>query len=191
VYLNDFYDGDGVGSPFVAPYHFDQGANENLVIDGMNSGTAFPCIEQADQNDKNSCISGHANVTSTLRNGFSTKRLDVNLGTTLVPGDFILGAGWGSTASTAITNVLSKDQASTTTITTGGTGIAANPSYQIVFHDGTWTQTPVCSATQTGGNDIVAFLTVTGRNATSYVFQWNGTPTTGKTYEITIQCMGT
>lgn len=188
---NDFYDGDTPSSPFVAPYHFDQGANENLIIDGMNSGTTFPCFEQANVTDKNSCLSGHANQISALRNGLSTERLAVDLATTLVPSDFILGAGWGSTASTAITLATSKDQWSVTTITTGGTGIALNPTYQIIFHDGTWTQIPVCMAVQTGGNDIFANLSVTGRNATSYVFQWNGTPTTGKTYEITIQCGGT
>jgi hypothetical protein len=119
------------------------------------------------------------------------KRLDVNQATTLVAGDFTLGAGWGSTASTAITLSTSKDQASVTTITTGGSGIALNPTYLLTFHDGTFTQVPACSAIQTGGNDVIADLTVTARSATAYTFQWNGTPVTGKTYEITIQCMGT
>lgn len=119
------------------------------------------------------------------------KRIRADQGTTLVAGDFTIGPTWGNTAATAITNATSKDQASTTTITTGGTGIAANPLYTLTFHDGTWTTIPVCSAVQTGGNDIIATLTVTSRSVTSYQFQWNGTPTTGKTYEISINCMGT
>jgi hypothetical protein len=131
----------------------------------------------------------HARVNPTI--GFTSSRFDTNFATTLVPGDFTLGAGWGATAATAITVATSKDQANVTTITTGGAGIAINPTYQITFHDGTWTQTPVCEARQTGGNDILAQLTVTARSATSYTFQWNGTPTTGKTYEITISCWGT
>lgn len=118
-------------------------------------------------------------------------RTDYNLGTTLVAGDFTVGAGWGSGAVTAITLATSKDQANVTTITTGSTSLAANPTYILTFHDGTFTQVPACTAIQTGGNDIVEPLTVTSRSATAYTFQWNGTPTTGKTYEITITCSGT
>jgi hypothetical protein len=153
----------------------------------------FPCMSSpGNPVDGNSCLTTHLNQTSTLPISLlSTKRIDVNQASTLVTGDFTLGAGWGSTASTAITNAQSKDQWSTTTITTGGSGIAANPTYQITFHDGTWTQVPVCIAVQTGGNDIVAPLTVTSRGPAQYIFQWNGTPTTGKTYEISIQCGGT
>ncbi|MGA2648091.1 MAG: hypothetical protein ABSF15_25645 [Candidatus Sulfotelmatobacter sp.] len=102
-----------------------------------------------------------------------------------------LAAGWGSTAAIGITLATSKDQASVTTITAGGTGIEAKPTYQLTFHDGTWTQTPVCIAIQTGGNDIIAPLTVTSRSATSYTFQWHGTPSSAKTYEISVSCMGT
>jgi hypothetical protein len=143
-------------------------------------------------NDQSGAGGDGTTPPTTNTTGNSTfKRLDVNQATTLVTGDFTLGAGWGATASTAITLATSKDQASVTTITTAGAGIAANPTYQITFHDGTWTQVPTCSANQTGGNDILANLTVTARSATAYTFQWNGTPTTGKTYEITILCTGT
>jgi hypothetical protein len=121
----------------------------------------------------------------------TARRFSVDNASTLASGAFILGAGWGSTASIAITNATSKDSAYTVTITTGGTGIAANPTLQITFADGTWTTVPVCSEIQSGGNDIFADTTVTARSATSYTYQYNGTPTTGKTYELTQTCTGT
>lgn len=141
-------------------------------------------------------VSVTINFTSTIARNFgsnssvSFQRVSVNGASTLVPGDFTLGAGWGSSASTAITVTTSKDQASVTTITASGT-VAANPTYTLTFHDGSWGQVPVCVAVQTGGNDIIADLSVTSRSATAYTFQWNGTPTSGKTYEISIECMGT
>jgi hypothetical protein len=141
--------------------------------------------------DKALAGDGATAPTQNATGGTSSVRYDVDKSSTLITGDFTLGAGWGSTAATAITVATSKDQASVTTITTGGTGIAANPTYQITFHNGTWLQVPVCAAIQTGGNDIIGDLTVTARSATAYTFQWNATPTTGKTYEISIQCMGT
>ena len=118
------------------------------------------------------------------------KRFNVDGGTTLTSGAFALSAGWGSTASIAITVTTSKDPAYVVTITTGGSGIVANPTLQITFADGTWTNVPVCRQIQTGGNDIFSDTTVTARSATSYTYQWNGTPTTGKTYELTQTCIG-
>jgi len=123
--------------------------------------------------------------------GYSVSRYNVDKAATLTVRDLTLAAGWGSTAAIGITLATSKDQASVTTITAGGTGIEAKPTYQLTFHDGTWTQTPVCIAIQTGGNDIIAPLTVTSRSATSYTFQWHGTPSSAKTYEISVSCMGT
>jgi hypothetical protein len=119
------------------------------------------------------------------------KRFNVDNATTITSGAFTLGASWGSTASIAITVATSKDPAYVVTITTGGSGIAANPTLQITFADGTWTNVPVCHQIQTGGNDIFGDTTVTSRSATSYTYQWAGTPTTGKTYEFTQTCTGT
>ncbi len=127
----------------------------------------------------------------------SAKRYSVDTATTLVSGDFTLGTGWGSTAALAITNATSKDSAYTVTITTGGSGIAINPTLQITFHDGAFNNpagtnpVPVCIQPQTGGNDVFANVSVSARSATSYTFTWLGTPTTGKTYEFSGLCQGT
>ena len=137
------------------------------------------------------CLADLTGIPTTKIAVAALKRLNVDNATTLTSGAFTLGAGWGSTASIAITNANSKDSAYTVTITTGGTGIAANPTLQITFADGTWTQVPVCKEIQSGGNDIFSDTTVTARSATSYTYQYNGTPTTGKTYELTQTCTGT
>jgi hypothetical protein len=189
----------GAGNPGGIVFQIGQTGSTGQV---PNTGSTIWAIPGSGANAKNFIAQSDntqnigANGANRPANGYfanfvSSKRLNVDQATTLVTGDFTLGAGWGSTAATAITVATSKDQASVTTITTGGSGIAINPTYQITFHDGTWTQTPVCTARQTGGNDIVAQFTVTARSATSYTFQWNGTPTTGKTYEVTIDCTGT
>lgn len=134
-----------------------------------------------------------ADVNGTLNNTalVQGKRFGTAKAGNLVTGDFALGAGWGSTASPTLTVTTSRDQAWVLTITTGGAGIAANPTLQITFHDGSWNNVPVCRATQTGGNDITSNMSVTARSATSYTWQWTGTPTTAKTYEITADCWGT
>jgi hypothetical protein len=130
-------------------------------------------------------------VASVVPKGITTRRFSVDNSTTLTSGAFTIGAGWGSTAAIAITVTTSKDPAYVVTITTGGTGIVANPTLQITFADGTWTNVPACYQIQTGGNDIFGDTTVTARSATSYTYQWAGTPTTGKTYEFTQTCTGT
>jgi hypothetical protein len=103
-----------------------------------------------------------------------------------VPSNFTLGAGWGSTA--AATAVSGSDNNWFILITTGGAGIAANPTVQYTYADGDFTTGAsvvyyVCN--QSGGNDILADVTTSDRQQTNETFIWHGTPTTGKTYEIT------
>lgn len=121
---------------------------------------------------------------------FQSKRYTVDGGTTLVAGDFVLSAGWGTTASTAITLATSKDAAAVITVTSSGTGQAANPTIAFTFHDGTWTNTPVCIAIQTGGTGIFGDSTVSARSATAQTWVWNATPAAAATYEFSIHCMG-
>lgn len=126
---------------------------------------------------------------------FTAKRYTVDGGTTLVAGDFALSAGWGTTASIAISLSTSKDAAAIVTVTSAGTGQAANPTLLLTFHDGTWTNVPACVLLQNGGTDI--FGDVTGvavgvtAFATAYTWTWNGTPTAAKNYVFVIQCTGT
>jgi hypothetical protein len=123
---------------------------------------------------------------------FTAKRFFVDGATSLVAGDFVLSAGWGTTASIAAANGTSKDAAALMTVTSSGTGQAANPTIQFTFHDGAWTQTPVCLVIQAGGNDVFGDTTLSGvLNTTVGTWIWNATPTATKTYQFLIQCTGT
>jgi hypothetical protein len=176
------------------PSGIDQNAGSAGFNCGLSTGAGTPgtCNWYLGTTGASGTQVNSGSIGATLSTaGYSVSRYTVDKAATLTVRDFTLGAGWGSTAAIGITLATSKDQASVTTITAGGTGIEAKPTYQLIFHDGTWTQTPVCTAVQTGGNDIVASLTVTSRSATSYTFQWNGTPSSAKTYEISVSCMGT
>lgn len=112
-----------------------------------------------------------------------------NYSLALVSGDFALGAGWGSTAS--VTNSGGADNNFTVEVTTGGAGIAANPTTTFTYKGGDFdtgsTATPIFLCSQTGGDDIVADVWVT-RGQTSMVMTWKGTPNSGKKYEIS--CIG-
>lgn len=114
-------------------------------------------------------------------------RLKSAQGSALIAGDFAISASWGSTAS--IASVSGTDAAGSITILTGGTGIAANPSITLTFHDGTWTNPPivVCSRgdVQTAGH--VAAVSV---SATQVIFTVNTTPNSGQNYPIYFICIG-
>jgi hypothetical protein len=164
-------------------------------ISTLSTGTA-PLSVASTTPVANLSLSGGAGTSVTTAALASTgnttsKRFNVDNATTITSGAFAIGAGWGSTASIAITVATSKDSAYIVTITTGGSGIAANPTLQITFVDGTWTNIPACRQIQTGGNDIFGDVTVTARSATAYTYQWAGTATSGKTYEFTQTCTGT
>jgi hypothetical protein len=102
---------------------------------------------------------------------------------------FALGAGWGSTA--AAGTIGGSDNAFIFTITTGGTGIAANPTITYTYADGDFdtggASTPIYVCSQTGGNDIRSDIDNTPAQ-TTLAMTWHGTPTTGKTY--TFSCIG-
>lgn len=93
--------------------------------------------------------------------------------------------GWGTTA--AVTGGAGSDNNFEFIVTTGGAGIAANPTAIFTFAGGDFdtgsssTVPYVCS--QEGGNDIFADIT-RAVGQTSVTLTWHGTPTTAKTYQI-------
>lgn len=109
------------------------------------------------------------------------KRLGNAFATTLVAGDFALSAGWGNTAT--VTAVVGTDQAWTITVTANGTGIAANPTVTLTFHDGTWTNAPTAISKMVGGAGTITALT-DAPTATTWVITFNGTPVATSTYII-------
>lgn len=76
-------------------------------------------------------------------NSSSSGRLGAENATTVTSANFALGAGWGTTASLAVTSALSNDQAGTVTITSSGTGQAqATANVTLTFIDGAYEATP-------------------------------------------------
>jgi hypothetical protein len=154
--------------------------SNQTVIGALALGTCSNCV-----------VLGR--TTAIVAGGDTTfaARFSVDSSTTLVAGDFVLSAEWGTTASIVITDTTSKDSAAVVTVTSAGTGQAANPTIAFTFHDGTWTNTPACIAIQTGGTGIFGDSTTTARSATAQTWQWNATPTAAANYQFTIHCTGT
>ncbi len=158
-------------------------AFSSFNLDGTDGGTLLTA------NDGSHGATGLTLYTGTREASIGRFQLDTSIYSGAVANtDFTVGANWGSTASAAAGGA---DNLFHVTFTTGGTGIAANPQFTFTYHNGDMssggsTVYYVCS--QTGGNDILADVTTITRNQTNEIFQWNGTPTTGKTYEIT--CFG-
>lgn len=70
-------------------------------------------------------------------------RVGAEVGTVVTSANIALGAGWGTTASIAMTNALSNDQAGTFTITSSGTGQAqATANVTLTFIDGAYEGVP-------------------------------------------------
>ena len=113
-------------------------------------------------------------------------------GGAVVAGDLALSAGWGTTATDAVTLATSRDQALVYTVTSGGTGQAVNATITWTFGDGTWTSIPVCSIYQSGGTGAaLGQPTRSSSSATAYVWIVPGLPVDTFTYEYTMLCVGT
>jgi hypothetical protein len=112
-------------------------------------------------------------------------------GTALVAGDFLLGAGWGNTA--AISSLAGTDQAFRLVVTPNGTGIAANPSITVTFHDGTWTTIPICQITSFNPSGPAPQWYISGSaNASTLIIGPNAqssfTPTAGIGVGLMVSC---
>jgi len=72
----------------------------------------------------------------------TTGRIGAELGTAVASSNFALGAGWGTTASVAVT-AGSNDQAGIITVTSAGTGQAqATANVTLTFVDGAYASIP-------------------------------------------------
>jgi hypothetical protein len=108
-------------------------------------------------------------------------------GTTLVAGDFALSGGFGSTAS--VGTITGNDQRARFTVTSTGTGQAANPTITLTFKDGTWTTAPFAVVSRGGGSQATVPVSVS-TTATTAVITFAGTPVAAETYTINLMVMG-
>lgn len=117
------------------------------------------------------------------------KRVRASQGSSLVSGDFAFAAGWGSTA--ALSAITGSDQGFTVTITANGSGIAANPTLTLTFHDGTWTNPPFFVICRGDGNGpATGFWIINSISATVLTMQFVGTPVSGSAYIVYAVGMG-
>lgn len=111
-------------------------------------------------------------------------------GTVVDSGDFTVSAGWGATASIAV-SALSTDTRGFATVTCSGAGIAANPFITFTYADGTFGQAPIFTTTR---HDLAAPLAaswnVDSTSDTSTRFYFTGTPVNGSNYSLAWTTLG-
>jgi hypothetical protein len=129
----------------------------------------------------------------TLTGVTAVKRIRATQGTSIVAGDFAISGGWGTTAS--VGSVLGTDAAFSAVVTSAGTGQSAGPTVTLTFHDGTWTNSPLCAPSMGPGNNVLAAWLIQSVSATALVLQatlvsGNFTPAATNTVGLTVVCVG-
>lgn len=117
------------------------------------------------------------------------KRIKATQGSALVTGDVGSVSNFGSTAS--VSAVSGTDAAGSISIASAGTGQAANGTFTLTFHDGTWTNSPICTVSRGDGqgpNTAPAFINSISATALSIGFA--GTAVAATTYIFYFQCVG-
>lgn len=131
-------------------------------------------------------------ATVSATTSVSTPRFKSN-GSVLIAGDFALSGGWGTTATVSSINNNASDAAGDVTISSSGTGQGSNPTVVLTFHDGTWTNAPICVAARadlTSPLPNSAPFVRTALSATTITWTFEGTPVAGNSYVLTWVCLG-
>lgn len=129
---------------------------------------------------------GYASSSGTWINFASATKAQVST-------NWTLSAGWGTTAT--VSGCQGNAIVQTCTVTSNGTGQAANPTIAIVAPlDGPTTAypyAPSCVATNVfGGTGALAAMqgTVAPTTTNSGTYQWTGTPVAASTYIVRVEC---
>jgi hypothetical protein len=113
-------------------------------------------------------------------------------GTACANGNLALSAGWGSTAT--VTGAAGTGQTCQFTLTSAGTGQAANATITDTLPTALPTANTVCTAQLIGGTGMAAlsgaglFINQTTFSATAPAFTFPGLPVAGSTYFVVIRC---
>lgn len=117
------------------------------------------------------------------------RRLTVNTGTAIVAGDFTLSAGFGTTRSIASITTGTRDMRGLFSVSSSGTGQAANPTITLTFKDGTFPAAPFAMVSRNGGSQPTV-QTTWQTTATTLVITFVGTPVAGDTFGYSYMVMG-
>ena len=160
------------------------------VISAASGNIVFTKFNNLSPSRSPTLVSGTVNwIDLNIAGGVvQVKRLSAHSGTALVAGDFALSAGWGSTAT--VTAVIGTDQAWQMLVTSQGAGIAAGPTITLTFHDGTWTNSPICNSKIQGGTGSLTAALTDNPSATQNIITFQGTPVSGLTYLISSVAIG-
>lgn len=109
-----------------------------------------------------------------------------NQGTAAANGQVALSAGWGTTA--AVSAAAGFAQHGRFTVTSNGTGQAANPTITWTLPNALPTATVLCTAVQVGGTQAQGQFNQTTVSATAPIFTYSGTPVAGNTVIVDIVC---
>ena len=130
-------------------------------------------------------------ANSSPTNEVRASRIAARDATVVVTGDFSLSAGWGTTATVSSVVTRSRDQRGTLTVSSSGTGQAANPTIVFTFTDGAWTTAaPFATIMREGGDQVTVGVRVTAITTTSLTMTFDGTPVDTETYVITWMILG-
>lgn len=117
-------------------------------------------------------------------------RVDGSIGTALAASNVAIGAGWGTTATKAITTG-SNDQRGQIVVTASGASFAqATATVVITFADGAWASAPWCIVTTTNDNAIDTGHVTWSSTTTALTLTFSVLPVDTKIYKINYLCVG-
>lgn len=125
-----------------------------------------------------------ANITASAGN--IQGRVMTNNGGVCTNGELAFSGGFGSTA--AATGVVGLNQTCEWTITSSGSGQAANPTITDTLVNAFPAATAVCTMQMVGGTGTSTLIDQTTLSATAPVFTFGGTPGVGSTYKVVRRC---
>lgn len=167
--------------------------NNTLGIFGTDSTThTFPNVTgdtvaelAATQTLTNKTLGGAGSTTPNT----PFNRFKATQGSALVTGDVGSLTGWGTTAT--VSAVTGRDSCGSITISSSGTGQAANASFVLTFHDGTWSTAPIPVALRGDSNAPTGGGVAAAASATVCTFVFlNGTPVAGTSYTFNFVFIG-
>jgi hypothetical protein len=138
-------------------------------------------------NDTSAMGQNSIRSSGTFSGDYFANRLWANYGTGLAPSDFSL-SGWGSSASVSVYPG-STDQRGQIVVTANGSGIGANPTVTLTFHDGTWFSAPFAIVGRNDAN-APAGAPTWSITPTTLVITFQGTPVAGRYYTFTWMVIG-
>jgi hypothetical protein len=153
---------------------------------GLSGGCSGSCTNYT-VNDTSANGRNSIRPSGTYGGDYFVNRLWANYGDELAPSDFSL-LGWGSSATVSI-YPRSTDQRGQIAVTANGSGVGANPTITLTFHNGPWFTAPFAVV---GRNDPNApGRAPTWRTTpTTLVITFQGTPVAGSVYRFAWMVIG-